>query len=312
MPPSPFPSAVPIGRRRLLPLLLLAVLLSSALPGSAAAAGAPTTEKGLLITPLRQFVSADAGSSAHSTFSVANLTNQPLNIQLSVQQFSVANYTYNYRFTQPTNNWLHLAQTTTALAPHHTQTIDYHLDVPAGTAPGGHYYTLLASANLAAQGVNNTIQAADLLYFTVNGRLNHSSRLTGGSIPRLSFGASIPFTMQAVNTGNVYFFVYTTGQLHGWFVRPAGSPETHMLMPGKVRTLDGHIASPILPGVYRATYGYKTDAGQTVSQSRLIIFIPPWSIALLLGLLLIFGNTLRRRKRRPAAQPDSQGPDPAP
>jgi len=252
----------------------------------------------LLITPLRQYLSIDAGKSLDSSLTIANLTDGPLIVNLSVKQFSVANYTYDYKFTAPPNDWIHLSTNSFTLPTHKTMDVPYSVDVPAGSTPGGHYYTLFASANLSSQGINNTVQAADLLYLTVNGQLTSVSHLQDSSIQWLSFGKDIPFTLQPVNTGNVHTFVYVSGQLHGLFVKPPQTSSGHLLMPEKVRTLQGSIPSPILPGIYQAVYGYKTDAGWVIQQQHWVVFIPPWSIAFVLAALLVGSKYLTRTKKQ--------------
>jgi hypothetical protein len=283
--------------KRLALSLVLLVLICGAVPGRALAAATPPTEKGLLITPVRQFLSGDAGRTTDSTFSIANLTDKPLNVALSVQQFSVTDYSYNYQFQAPKDDWLHLSVTSTVLQPHKSQDIGYSLRIPRGSAPGGHYYTLFASANLSSQGVDSTIQAADLVYLTVSGKLSSVSHLQSSSIHWLSFGHDIPFSLQPINTGNIYSYVYVSGQLHGLFVRPPTTSNAHLLMPGKVRDLSASIPSPVLPGIYLASYGYKTDSDWIIQQSHLVVFIPPWFIAFVLAIVLIAGKFLPRRKR---------------
>jgi len=281
--------------RRVISLLLLALLL---LPmGTAHAAD---NKQGLLITPIREFLSVDAGKKVESSFTVENLSSRPLAVGFSVQQFSVTNYSYNYTFSRPANNWLHLSQPGASLQPKQSMKVPYELDVPAGSAPGGYYYTLFASADLAPQGINSTVKATDLLYLTVKGDLTRTSKLQHSSIQRISFGRSIPYQLEPVNTGNVYFFAYASGELHGWTAKESATPDAHLLLPGKVRTIHGSIAGPILPGIYRATFGYKTDAGQSVSEARWVVYIPPWSVAFLLAALLIAGKFWPRRKAKPA------------
>lgn len=283
-------------------LLFLAATLAATLIPISAHAATPQRERGLLITPLRQYLQADAGNAAQSSMSVANLTDHPLAVSLSVQQFSVTDYVYNYKFEAPKNNWLHLSQTTLVLQPNQTQKVPYAISVPSKSAPGGHYYTIFASANLSSQGVQNTIQAADLIYFTVRGNLTTVSHLQSSSIPWLVFGRTIPFTLNAIDTGNTHVFVYVSGELHGLFVKPPQTSTAHLLIPGAVRKLEGFIQSPVLPGIYKANYGYKTDAGWVIEQTHLVVYLPPWSIAFVLAALLLvwrFWPNLRRHKRTP-------------
>lgn len=285
-------------KRRTVLLLVLSLLLCSAFGSTVrAASNPPVPESGLLITPLRQYISADAGGNKASSFTIANLTDKPLGVTLSVQQFSVTDYTYDYKFQDPTNDWLHLSQASVTLQPKQTKDIAYNFEIPPRSTPGGHYYTLFASATLSTDGIANTVQAADLVYLTVGGNLTQVSHLKSSSISWLSFGHDIPFTLNPVNTGNVYSFVYVSSQLHGLFAKPPQTSSGHLLMPGKVRTLTGSIPSPILPGIYRATYGYKTNSDWIIQQSHLVVFIPPWFIAFLLAGLLISGKLLPRRRR---------------
>jgi hypothetical protein len=269
------------------------------MPNSVAAASSqPNIEKGLLITPLRQFLSVDAGKTIHSSFSVANLTDNPLAVNLKVEQFSVTDYVYNYTFSKPKDPWLQLSTQQIDLQHNQTKSIDYSIAVPVGSAPGGHYYTLLASATLSSGGIKNTIQAADLVYLTVNGKLTTVSHLESSSIRKVNFGNDIPYTLKPINTGNVYSFVYVSGELHGLFVRPVETSNAHLLMPGHVRTLGDSIPSPVLPGVYRASYGYKTDTNWIIEESHWIVYIPPWFIALLLGLVLVLPRVVRLNKKK--------------
>ncbi len=232
-----------------------------------------------------------------SQFTIANLTNAPLEVTLSLQQFSVTDYAYSYVFSAPANDWLHLGQTNVTLQPNQSHDISYSLDVPTGSTPGGQYYTLFASAYTGTQGVHSIIQATDLVYVTVNGHLSQTTKLQNSSMPWIVFGRHVPYTLEPIDTGNVHTFVFTTGQLHGFLTKLSPSPATHLLMPGKVRALAGSIPSPILPGVYRAVFGYKTDGGQQVSVSRYVLFIPPWFIALVLAGLLALGRYWPRRRK---------------
>lgn len=285
--------------RRWIAFLFAALLaVSYILPAPAAHASdtSPHIEKGLLIAPVQQYLSGDAGTTVSSQLSVSNLTNKPLTVSVSVKQFSVTDYTYNYTFAAPDNDWLRLSMTTVTLQPNRSADIPYTIQIPPKSAPGGRYYTLLASATLPSAGV--ILQAADLVYLTVNGKLITVSKLQDSSIHWLSFGRSIPFTLQPVNTGNVYSFVYVSSQLHGLFVRPPVTSKAHLLMPGKVRSISDSIPSPVLPGVYLATYGYKTnDSSWVIQKEHVVVYIPPWFLAFLLAALLVAGKLWGRKKR---------------
>lgn len=265
-------------------------------PVIADAQTSPSDNKGLLITPLREQVSLNAGMSKTSYFTVANRTTSPLDVQLFDKQFSVANYTYDYKFTVPQPDLVTIGKSAVQLKPGESQKVPYTVAVPPNTAPGGQYYTLFASATLT-NGENVTIQAANLLYVTVNGALRKTTELQSASFQRFAFGNKISYKLEARNTGNVHYFVFVGGELSGPSAKPAEPPTTHLLMPNTVRSLSGTISSPVLPGVYKATYGYKTDSDQEVLRSSYVFYIPPWSIAFLLLIALGAWHFITRRKK---------------
>lgn len=273
-----------------------AVCIIIFLPTVTGAENTPSTALGLQITPVRQLISIDAGTRYSATYVIANLTPAPTQVNLIGEQFSVQNYSYNYTFSRPSNDWLNLAETTILLSPGQSKTMHFSFNAPANATPGGYYYTILASTTLVSSGVTETIQAADLLYVTVRGKLSTVSHLESSTIPHVVFGKSIPYKLNAVNTGNVYSFIFVSGQLHGLLTSPPQTSSGRLLLPGKVRTLTANIDSPVLPGIYKATYGYKTEGNWTVQESRWIVYIPPWSVALFLAVLLIAGSYLRKHK----------------
>jgi hypothetical protein len=171
--------------------------------------------------------------------------------------------------------------------------------VPANGAPGGTYYTFLASANIESGSIKTTVQAAILLFLTVNGKLIYTSNLIGSSIQRIVLSSQLTYKFKVLNTGNVYFFIYVSGKLHGLGANVNGPSVTHLVMPGKIREFSGAIPHPFLPGLYKVAYGYMTSSGTVVQQSRFILYVPPWSIALVLIILLVLNlrYTKGRKKR---------------
>jgi hypothetical protein len=288
-----------LPRRLLTIAYALTALATLLIPANlvSAAAQQPNTPSGLLISPATAFATINAGSQKTENLTVANYTAHPVVVSLAVKQFTVSNYSYTYSFNPPDNNWVTLNSSQVLLTSNQIQTVPYTINVPKGSPPGGSYYTLFASTTLTSGTIKSTAQAASLLFLTVNGKLVRTSTLHSDSIQRLVFGPQIAFHFDVTNTGNVYYFIYVSGKLHGLTAAPSATPITHLIIPGKVRQYAGTIAHPFLPGVYEATYGYKTDAGASVQKSRLIVYIPPWSIAALLIVLLV-ANTWHLKKKR--------------
>ena len=250
--------------------------------------------KGLSMAPLRLFVDGAAGTTATGTVTVGNLTTQPMTISLSYEQFSVADYTYNYQFSEPKENWMTLQPSQVQLKPGMTQTISYHLVIPEHATPGGHYFTILASAALDAE---RKEQVATVMYATVAGELVRSSTVSHESIPNIVLGGDIPFSFDVKNTGNTHYFMYTSGKLSGLSAQPPSSEVAHILLPQTTRTITGSITAPILPGLYSASYGYRTEDGQHIGRSALVVYIPLWFWPLMAGIVWLFIVLLKRRRR---------------
>ncbi|MEJ0072705.1 MAG: hypothetical protein WDN27_01275 [Candidatus Saccharibacteria bacterium] len=211
---------------------------------------------------------------------------------------------YNYKFAPPQNDWLHLDLTTVNLQPRQSMNIPYEITVPARSAPGGHYYTLFASADIPSKnGVSSTIQAADLVYLTVNGTLTRVSHLQS-SLHQLVLIRQRHQLQAAAGRHREHLFLHLrqrpAARLADTAAADLGRPYPH---PGPSQGTHRSIPKPVLPGIYRASYGYKTDdASWIVQQTHWVIYIPPWFAAVVLGALLIAGNLVPRLKRRRRAK----------
>ncbi|MEO8784838.1 MAG: hypothetical protein ABI221_00690 [Candidatus Saccharimonadales bacterium] len=275
---------------------LFAMLLCGSCVGVASASSLPTSNlaKGLAISPPTASVKVSSGQQNTGQLTVTNNTPGALHINMLVKQFSVESYTYNYRFSPPHNNYIQFKNGDFSLAPGKSQVVIYNINVPAGSPPGGVYFMFLASTNLTHGNLQTTAQAGTLLYLTVNGKLSTSSQLLKSSISRFSFGSSINYRFDVLDTGNVYFFISPFGSLgSSW----SQNQTAHIVMPGAARQITGSINHPLLPGLYKANFGYKTSTGQTISKTERVFYVPPWFIAAVL-ILLLAGNTLYMRKRK--------------
>jgi hypothetical protein len=258
---------------------------------------AEVKSKGLYISPIRNYLSVDAGKTASGTLTIANLTTAPMSIDLSVKQFSVTDFSYDYTFTQPVGNWVVLGSNRLDLQPNASKQVSYHVSVPKNTAPGGHYFALVAGTQPTSRGLPTTLQASEVLYITVTGNLIRTNELRDASIQQFILGNSIPYSFTIKNTGNVHYFAYASGGLSGVWYHTNLTGTSHLLLPGTSRTIAGTIPSPFLPGVYKATYGYQVDESATpIMKTAYIVFLPPWSILIII-LLILFAKWLYKKRR---------------
>lgn len=274
------------------------VLCASFAPTPATAA--ESTSKGLYISPLRSYLSIKAGDSLTRAFTVANLTEQTMNVQFHVEQFSVTDYAYDYRFTEVDNDWVQLVETSTTLKPYESREVPYRVSLPSTATPGGHYYTLYASSTLTSGESTNTVQVAMLLYMTIEGELVRTSQITKHSLPSFVMTPSIAYSLDIKNTGNTHYFALVSARVDGLFYHDAPNGTSQLLMPGTTRAINASITSPLLPGIYKLTYTIAPDQGAPTQSSHYFLYAPLWCIVLLvlLGIVLFQHLKKRRIKRR--------------
>lgn len=274
-------------RPLLLAVTLLGALLTYAAPVHAAEA---TKERGLQISPLRNYLAMDAGDSLTRSVTIANVTNKPIVVTMSLEQFSASDYIYDFRFSQPKNNYVKLVENRITLKPFESRNVPYVVTLPDSAAPGGEYYTFFASANLASGNLSGTVRAASLLYLTVNGDLVQTGDIVKSSIPWVVFSSQIPYTIDIKNTGNVHYFANFTGSVAGAFYNSSPTGTSQLLMPQTTKRVTGTVPAPLLPGIYKLNYGYKADSGSDVHRSQYFLFLPPWFIVFALVAGFVFGR----------------------
>ncbi len=277
-------------------LAIICMVIGSSVPVRAL----EPTNSGLLISPPRYSMNVSAGEIENQKFTVANYTSHALDVTLSVETFTVANLSYQYQIKPVANPWLYFDQTVIHLDTGESQVHNFTLDPPPSSSPGGVYYLIVASAVSKHSGLTTTLQVAAPLYITINGTLDTSSRLgTKHSIGQFVFGDQIPFQIDVENNGNVHYQVDVKGKLSGLSSGGSTVATQHILLPGTTRRFSSSIPSPILPGLYQATYGYSSASSGDVIIKAWVIYLPPWSIALFIlviwaGVFIL--RTIRRRK----------------
>jgi len=243
---------------------------------------------GLYISPVRKDTTVDSGVAKADFFTVANHTKKNMIATLLIKQFSASDYSNDLQFAPPENDWIKLSTNEVNLVPDQSEKIYYDIEVPAKSAPGGHYYTFIASSEIAGDGLPTTVQTTSLLYLTVNGNLIRTSILKNSSIPWFITGSTVPYKFDIEDLGNVHFSAYAYGRLDSIFGPMPETGASHILMPKVTRTVSGDIPSPLLPGIYQVTYGYRVDfADFIVTKTSYILYAPPWSFVALIFIILV-------------------------
>lgn len=280
--------------RHFVRLLIGLFVVSLLLPAGLVRAETASEQRGLLITPPRQYLNVDPGKVTESSFTVANLTDKPLDVFLSVEQFSVANYTYDFKFEVPKEDWIKLEESKVSLKKAESHSVNYTINAPVGAKPGGHYFTLFASVDL---GEDKHIRAATVVYITATGALTKTSNVTKTTLPWITTGGDIPISFDVQNTGNTHFLAYISGVLRGWGPTQSSGEAAHLLIPDTTRRIEGKLPGPIIPGLYKAVYGYRDEDGKDIRHSQYLVYLPPWTWVFAAGIVW-FTLVFIRRKRR--------------
>lgn len=256
--------------------------------------------KGLTVSPVNQEMLVTAGKPDKSYIDVGNHSKEPLTVVMSVKQFTAADYTYDFQFGDAKEDWIKFDQSQYVLQPDETVRVKYTVDAPELARPGGHYFALTASAVMGEDGIGRTAQVISQLFLKVDGKFVESGKIENGRVPMWVFNSEATYSYDARNTGNVHFVAEFYAELTGFFGEHSSSKVSHILLPDTVRRLGGHVNMPFLPGVYKITYGFRSDAVPDLpSRSAYVVYIPPWSIVALV-LVLMIGKWLWqvRRARR--------------
>jgi hypothetical protein len=283
-------------RRAGIVVAVLAVFFAVAAPLHAQAQEVPHA-RGLFVAPVREYLTIAPGKTQHKQLTLANKTAATVTIVLSVEQFTVADFSYDYRFRPVKEDWIKMSATEVVLEPDKSKTVSYTVAPPAGAQPGGHYFTIFASSSLQEGAVKSNVRAASVLYVTVEGDLRTTTAVQNSAVPGVVFGGDIPFSLDVKNTGNTHFFMYVSGELQGFSAKGNGGESTRLLLPGTTLKAGGTLPAPLLPGVYTALFGYKTDAGEVIRLSATVTYIPLWSIVVPLGIVWVVIVLVRRLPR---------------
>ena len=270
----------------------LVIALVTFIGGRATAA----SNAGLSISPARQYINVASGQPQQKHLLVSNNTAKPMRVSLSVGQFSVANYTYDFTFQETKKDWIKLQATLIELEPNKSQDVSYAITLPKDAPPGGYYFTIFATTTMYGDSVKNTVRLAETIYLKTDGKLLQSSRIDGANVPLINFDSQLSYSYDAQNTGNTHFFIYTADSIHGLGTQNTINEATHLLLPNTIRRIKCTTQAPLLPGIYKIKYGYTTDGGTKIYKQKYFINVPLWSLFVLFGATLIIFRLVRLRK----------------
>lgn len=273
---------------------LVVVVVVSAVGAEPALAQDAQQERGLFITPPRQYESVSAAGTTSGELTVGNANDTAMVVTLSVEQFTVADHTYDYLFKVPKDNWVTLSAKRLELGAKESRKVSYKISPPANAQPGGHYFSIFASASLST---GRQIRTTMVLYLTVEGDLRRTSEVTGDTIPAIWLGGNLPLKFDIKNTGNTHFFIYTSTTLSGWYTHYSTVEVAHILLPQTTRSIEAVMQPPFLPGLYTINYNHRSEDGRDSNKTKQLVYLPLWFFAFIAGVVWLTILLIRRKHR---------------
>ncbi len=255
--------------------------------------------KGLALSPLREEIAITPGTTQKKTLSLTNSSDQPMNIQLSAEVFSVVNHEYRYSFDEDdaVARWVRFGETELQLQPQERRSIAYEVAVPIGTEPGGAYISIFATNDTDQEPSAITLRQRIglLLYITVEGEVTRSGSLLSLTAPWI-VGSEAQWSATLQNTGSAHFRSRHEVVVHDVFGgEVARATGEALVLPGTVRRVTEPLPVLAWPGIYRLDYSIGLGDQPAYTDSRLIVVAPLW--IWLLSAIVVLGIILRATLR---------------
>jgi len=257
---------------------------------------------GLKISPVRQELNIEPGTSRDGKLVVSNLSDTSMTVALSAEEFSVINQQYDYAFTVESDvtKWVSFDYSEITLAASQSQEINYSVDVPLSAEPGGRYISIFASteSSLSKSGIKSKQRVASLLYVTVLGGVSRSGNLISLSSPWLVFkGGEWSASLQ--NTGTTHYISRYNANIVSIINNKTISSisgET-MILPGTVRLVTDALPPLSWPGLYKVVYEIGLGDTPAAHETRYVLYLPPILVVSIGAILVILAVALSRRRK---------------
>lgn len=238
-------------------------------------------KKGLTVSPLRTELELAPGTSHGGKLTITNSTDKSMEVNLNAEVFSVINQQYDYAFTSESDavKWVNFDSNRVSLLPSGSKEVAYNVGVPLSAEPGGRYISLFATNDLEPSGGNASSRQriATLLYVTVTGNISRLGKMLGLNSPWLVGGDSI-WSATLSNSGSTHYRSRYDVKIKSIFDNTIFSSASGdaLILPGTVRFINDRLPLPKVPGVYRVIYTIGLGDTPSITETRLMIYLPYW------------------------------------
>lgn len=259
--------------------------------------------KGLTISPLRSEFEIEPGTMSSGTLAISNSSDKDLTVNLTAEQFGVINQQYDYSFSNDSDliKWISFGSDMIELKAQESKKILFTINVPLSEEPGGRYICLFASinGNKLGTGINSIQRVASLLYITVSGDVTRSGELLNLNLPPIITGET-KWSAALRNSGTTHFrnrYNAVIQNIVGKSIIDSVSGD-NLILPGTIRSISDDTPLPNFPGIYKLVYTIGLGDTPARVETRYIIFLPLYAIAILIiiSCSLIYYFITRKRK----------------
>lgn len=287
--------------RRICSLALAITILGLALFFSTAQAA---TES-LTVSPLKGEFKLAPGQQANGSIKIKNSGEKPIDVEVYVQTFAVTNENYDQEFHRSDNklaaeNWVSLSDNNYKIQPKQQITVNYLVNVPLDSEPGGHYAAIFTQTKPVAVAKGEVVQAkrvAHLLYLEIAGQVSKVGQIVSTKTDFWQKHSPIYSRVRAKNGGNTHYRVdgsVTVKNLFGGDVSKARFDG--LLMPGTVRLFAVQNEAPNWPGLYRVETKVGFPSGRSEKATSWILYLPLLYIYIVGGGILITSWLLIKKR----------------
>jgi hypothetical protein len=273
----------------------------------------------LQVSPTGRSISLKPGDTYDGEFTVSNIGSEPFDFHVYASPFSVVGESYEHDYLSEKNynqiaRWVTFDTTDYSLAVGASQTIPYHISVPADVLGGSQHAILFAESKASdasssdpsatGGGVKAISRVGTRLSASIAGETSQGVQITEYSFPSLYVafdGPNISATSKIKNTGTTDLDAQYQYEIKPFFGDTPlfGDVETVLIYPdSEFRHAFNWTETPLL-GLFSVTYSV-TARDISMSESRVILVIPAWLVIIFILLLtsLVILIILKVKKRR--------------
>ena len=262
------------------------------------------------------------GENAEGTTKIINESNVSLTFQVNVQDYIVSDTNGTPQILPPNTlnskysaaAWIGITPSVFTVKPGATQTLNYYIQVPLNTKPGGHYsaivYTPVIDKTEDQTGGSVNTQVGSLFYVTINGPVKESASVSKFFANSFQEYGPVKILTQIRNFGGMHIAPKGTVTVSGLFFKKSQSLPQHNIFPETARDFENSFGNTFMLGRYKAdflgSYGVNNNLPLVAT---LYFWVFPWKIALIIVLIivaLVLLSQYRNKKKKTSPKPSSE------